>query len=60
MDEQERNALCHGAVDLSNYATRMLINGEKLSTDCVVRYGSAYFTLDINKAIELGLLIKEN
>lgn len=60
MDEQERNALCHGAVDLKNYATRMIINGDKLITDCVVQYSGRSFTLDIDKAIELGLLIKED
>lgn len=60
MDERECNAICHGAVDLKNYTTRMIINGDKLITDCVVRYSGESFTLDINKAIELGLLIKED
>lgn len=60
MDERERNAICHGAVDLKNYTTRMIINGDKLITDCVVRYAGTYFTLNIKKAIELGLLTKED
>lgn len=57
MNEAERNAMCHGKFPQSLMKT--VINGAKLTTDCIIQYGGANFTFNINKAIELGLLIKE-
>jgi len=55
MDEEERGTTYHGTM-----ATRIVANGNKLTINYVVQFGGTYFTLDINKAIELGLLIKED
>ena len=60
MDEEERNAICHGIIESDKCVTRVVVNGDMLTTDCAFQFGGTCFRLDINKAIELGLLIKEN
>lgn len=57
MDEAERNALCHGEEALPTDLV-LALNADALE-DFVIVYNEAYYKINVKKAIELGLLTKQ-
>lgn len=57
MDEAERNALSHG--EPSSPADLVLALNADALEDFVIVYNDMYYKISVKKAIELGLLTKE-